>query len=255
MKKILLVLLIFLTTLSCANYNEDFRYRKYTHVKKFYKPLIKPTIDIGLKYNVPPAAILAIASIESGYGRGYVGKITGNILSLGANKGEKELPSVYLPHDIKSKEVIYNQKKIKAYDESQLKWKQRPKSLKKDYRPNVIAGTSKELDYFDYHEDARLKANLKNFEEFASKWISYSKRQQPFKNARAYLDEQVKKMGVKALFDQEVNKTFIEHIGGKPYSFNYRETWPIKVKQVMKNSGLVKLTQDIYDQKAFKEVW
>ncbi len=56
--------------------------------KKFIKPL-KKTIELTRKLIMPPAAILAIAGVESGFGRGYVASISGNILSQGTNKGKR----------------------------------------------------------------------------------------------------------------------------------------------------------------------
>ncbi|WP_424686767.1 MAG: hypothetical protein ACNI3H_01540 [Halarcobacter ebronensis] len=252
MKHILILLLL---TNFLFSYDKNFSYRKYIHVKKFYSSLVKETVDIALKHNMPPAAILAIASVESGYGRGYVASISGNILSLGANKNDKALPSLYLPNTKGPYKVIYNTKVIESFSKDELVWKQRPKSLKKDYRPKGIAGTTTNLDYFDYNKDAKKKANLKNIEEFCTLWISYENRFKAFNGARAFLDEQVKKHGKEILFTKKLNKEFINHIGGKKNSFNYRKTWPIKVIKVLEKTGLTKLTKDIYDKKSFDESW
>lgn len=253
--KIFLILILLLTSTLCA-YDKQFRYRKYTHVKLFYSPIINETIKIALKHNMPPAAILAIASVESGYGRGYVASITGNILSLGANKGDRELPSVYLPNTQDPYKVLYNTKEIDTYSKKELTWKQRPKSLKKDYRPSPYAGTTKELDYFDYHQEEKQQANLKNIEEFCTRWISLKNRHAPFKEARAYLNKQVELHGKEILFSKELNLNFINKIGGRPHSFNYRKTWPKKVSQVLKHTGLVSLTYQLSIKKTnIKEVW
>ena len=93
MKKIVLLLLI---SVSFSSANE-FSYRKYTHVKKFYKELTPQAIKIAKKYHLPPAAVLAISGLESGYGRGYVSRITGNVMSLGAFRSDHELPPLFLP--------------------------------------------------------------------------------------------------------------------------------------------------------------
>lgn len=257
LKKILILIALLVSFAYGANtYDDNYRYRKYSHVKDFYKPLVQETIKLSLKYNMPPAAILAIASVESGYGRGYVAKITANILSLGANKGERELPSVYLPNHIKTKEVIYNPQEIKKFAKNQLKWKQRPKSLKKDYRPNRVAGSTEELEYFDNHLKERIEANLKNIKDFSTRWISLSNRHVAFSDARKLLDKKVNLYGKKILFDKELNIEFINQIGGKPQSFNYRKSWPKKVISVLNNSGLVELTSKLYlDKKSFDEAW
>jgi len=250
MKIALLLSLCFVFLLS-----EDFRYRKYDHVKDFYKPLAKETIELSLIYNMPPAAVLAIAGVESGYGRGYVAKISGNILSLGANKGDKELPALYLPNVKEPYKIIYNPKEIAKYKKSELRYKLREKSLKKDYRPSPYAGTRNNLEYFDNHPKDKLKANIKCIEDFSTKWISYKNRYKPFKKARLDLDTLVKKYGKKILFEKQTAVEFINNIGGKENSFNYRKTWPKKVISVMKNVGLIKLMKDLKSNKSFDESW
>ncbi|WP_458700237.1 hypothetical protein ACKGJI_10395 [Sulfurospirillum sp. 1307] len=235
---------------------KDFRYRKYLHVKSFYKNIAKDAIAIGLKYNVPPAAILAIAGVESGYARGYVAKITGNIMSLGAKENEAELPALYLPNLKSDKSKILYGSKIKKYYEDDLEWKKRPKSLKKDYRPKNIAGTTKELDYFDRHQKEKIKANLKCIEDFAKNWISKNKKFEPFVKAREFLDEQVAKNSKDILFDKDLNEKFIYMISGTKNSFNHRKTWAPKVIKVMQNVGLVELTKALHvEKKDFDEVW
>mgnify|MGYP005992116755 CR=1 FL=1 len=255
--KILLSLLVFSSLLfSSTTYNKNYKYRKYIHVKEFYKLLTKDTIDLALKHNIPPAAILAIASVESGYGRGYVAKITGNILSLGVNKNEKELPSLFLPNVIKTKKILFNSLDIERYTKDELRWKQREKSLKKDYRPDNIAGTTKSLDYFDNHKDKRKEANLQNIKDFSTKWISFKKSHKAFKDARKMIEENVAIHGKKILFNKEFNKKFINQIGGKINSFNYRKTWPKKVITILNNTGLVELTSKMYfEKKNFNEAW
>jgi len=54
--------------------------RRFSHVKEFYAEITEMVIELSLKHNTPPAVILAIAGLESGYGNGYVSQITGNIL-------------------------------------------------------------------------------------------------------------------------------------------------------------------------------
>lgn len=235
--------------------NSEYRYRKYEHVKLFYKPLAQETLAIALKYNVPPAAILAIAGVESGYGRGYIARISGNILSLGAGKGDSMLPALYLPHDKKSGMILYNPKEIAKHKQSDLVYQKRAKSYKKDYRPAPYAGTSKHLDYFDTHTKEKKSANLACIEEFAHLWISENYKFEPFKKARNDLEARVAKGGKNALFTEECAQEFIRNIGGKKHSFNYRQTWPKKVIQVMKNAGLVTLMKDMKAKKTFSEAW
>jgi len=92
--KHLLILIILLTT-SQAN---KFKYREFKNVENFYSSITSDVIQLSIKHNTPPAVILAIAGLESGYGSGYVSQITGNILSLGANKNDIQLPALTIPY-------------------------------------------------------------------------------------------------------------------------------------------------------------
>ncbi len=235
---------------------KTYRYRKYAHVKSFYKDITEGAIKIAIKYNIPPAALLAIAGVESGYGRGYVARITGNILSLGAKNNEAELPALNLPNLKKDSSVVVYGDLIGKYGEDELEWKLRAKSLKKDYRPMNFAGTNRQLDYFDRNLKQKRKANLECIEDFAKVWISRSKKFKPFVDAREMLDKQVKLNSKNILFDRDLNIKFIYMISGKENSFNYRKTWAPKVVKIMDNVGLIDLTRAIYlEDKIFDEVW
>jgi len=256
--KLFLLILLFLTNIYGYETTEDskkFKYRKYQHVKQFYKSIAKDALELGLKYNVPPAAILAIAGVESGYGRGYVAKISGNILSLGTGKGEYELPALYLPYVKKTNETIFLPNEIKKYKKDSIVWKKRPKSLKKDYRAQNIAGTDKELDYFHKNPKEFIKAKRNCMKDFSSKWINKKSNIPVFRKSRFWLENEINKNGKKILFSSSLNKEFIDSIGGKKLSFNYRKSWPIKVKAVMRNAGLVELMKDMKNQKSFDESW
>ena len=145
MLKLLLIFVSFLI----LNANE-YSLRKYLHVKEFYKDTLPIALKIGYKYNIPPASILAIASVESGYGSGYVAQITGNILSLGANKNDTSLPPLYLPYSKKDKKILFDSKEIQKHKKEELIWKRRAKSYKKDYRPKNLRGKEKNFEYFKY---------------------------------------------------------------------------------------------------------
>jgi len=255
MKQIFIVLILI-----ASAFAQDYSFRKYKHVENFYEFLAPKAIEVGLEYNVPPAAILAIAGLESGYGQGYVAKITGNILSLGAWKGDKTLPPLYLPTHVKTNMVIYDPDIIKKYEskKEKLLWKKRPPSLKRDYRPVKFAGTKDNLEYFSKHKKEFALAEKACLIDFSSRWISKtrSKHLKPFIDTRIYLDKLVKEKGQEVLFTTAVNKRFINMLGGKKYSFNYRKTWPKKVNNIMKKVGLVELCKKIYfEKKNFKEAW
>ena len=49
---------------------------------------------------------------------------------------------------------------------------------------------------------------------------------------------------------------FINDIGGRPNTFNFRKTWPKKVTYIIKNAGLIPLTKAIYtDKLTFEKAW
>jgi len=249
---------------SCLNYvivkdslkPLKYRLRKYAHVKAFYKAIAKSVTKLCIKENVPPAAVLAMAALESGWNRGYVGRITGNILSLGARKGDKELPALYLPDYIKNGNVVFDSLKILHYNKSKLFWKQRPPSLKKDYRPNDIAGTKYQLAYFKYHPKAKAKAQIQNVKDFLNVFISHKSKISAYRKARQHLDNLVFKHGKDILLNKETALYFINAISGKPNTFNYRKTWPKKVTSILNNAGLVILTKKLYkSHKKFEQVW
>lgn len=250
--KIFITLLLLISTV----YGSNFKLRKYTNVKEFYKPIAKDIIELSIQHNTPPAAILAIAGLESGYGSGYVAQITGNILSLGAGKKEKELPALTLPYCKNDKRKItlfdpVEQKKCK-----ELVWKKRPKSLKKDYRPLNLAGTAKQLEYFKYNPQAYKDAKLQNIKDFLTKWINKNHKYKPFKNCKLWLEKQVVRNGANTLFDLQTNIKFIHQIGGQKNSFNYRKSWIKKVEYILKNVGLEQLSKDIYFKKTnFEKAW
>jgi len=252
------LLAIFITLLVTTGvYANEYSFRKYHHVKEFYKETTQKAIDVCLKNNLPPAAVLAISGLESGYGRGYVAQITGNILSLGAFKGDKELPRLYLPYSKSKQKILFDPKEIKSVTKKDdLSWKKRAKSYKRDYRPNPYAGTTKNLDLLICNKNLKSNAHIACFKDFATRWIDKESKIKSFKDTRAWLDNLVKRKGKSILFNINTNMEFIERIGGHSNSFNYRKTWPKKAKVVMKKVGLVKLVDDIYNKKMnFKEAW
>ena len=239
----------------CFLFGGEYSLRGYSHVKKFYKELAPLALEIGLEYNIPPASLLAIAGVESGYGSGYVAQISGNVLSLGANKNDTMLPPLYLPYSKEKKKILFKPAEIQKQPQSDLSYKTRAKSLKKDYRPKAIAGSAKELDYFSGHPAAKSKAHRENLKDFASLWISKNARFEPFRQAREYLDGAVAKGGKKVLFDPKLNVDFVDLVGGRPHSFNYRKSWPKKVKYLLRRAGLVELMKAMQEGESFEKAW
>lgn len=232
------------------------RLRKYNHVKNFYAGFTSEVVELAVKNNIPPAALLAIAGLESGYGSGYVFKITGNVLSLGARKEEKELPPIKLAHLKKNDQVILDQKKLRNYKADEIIYILHSPSLKKDYRPDSLAGTINELDYFLHNKEKQKEAVINCFSDFTTSWISEKSKVPAFRQAKQVMNHLVASAGKEVLFESAVNKLFILLIGGRERSFNYRQSWVEKVFYIMKNTALVKLTKDIYINKySFEDGW
>ena len=246
-------LLIILITLSHA---QQFKYREFTNVQNFYSSITHDVIKLAIKHKTPPAVILAIAGLESGYGSGYVSQITGNIMSLGANKNDIQLPPLHIPYckTDKNKKALFDPADQNNCND--LVWKQRPESLKKDYRPNPLAGTTKNLEFFKYNQEQFKKAKIKNIEDFLTKWLRVNHKYAPFRETKIWLNEKVIKEGIKTLFSLETNLEFASKIGGRNNSFNYRDTWPKKVKYILNKTGLSQLCSDMYYQKkSFTTAW
>lgn len=235
--------------------NPHYSLRKYQHVKHFYGLTAEEATKIGLKENIPPAAILAIAGWESGYGEGYVAQITGNMMSLGARKGEAELPPLTLPRNLVSNKIMIDIDKAKRLPKDQVVWQKRPPSLKKDYRPKPYAGTSNNLLYFKNHPKALKQAYVHVMRDFSSSWVSKKSKVPAFFNASKAMDKLVKSEGKAALLKCQVAKEFVRSIGGKPRSFNTRPAWIKHVLKIMDSAGLCTLTQEIYKGKNFKKAW
>jgi len=248
-----LLILTLLITLSQA---QKFKYREFKNVENFYSSITNDVIQLSVKYHTPPAVILAIAGLESGYGSGYVSQITGNILSLGANRNDIQLPALNIPYckTDKNKKALFDPKEQKQCKE--LIWKQRPKSLKKDYRPKQIAGSKSNLEFFKYNPKEFKKAKLQAVDDFLTIWLNKNHKYAPFRETKQWLDAKVQKEGIDTLFTLETNLEFASKIGGKDNSFNYRETWPKKVKYILQKAGLNQLCSNIYYKKVpFNTAW
>ena len=257
MKNVLFLVLLFgfigITTSSKAQVK--YKLRKYEHVKYFYKGISKKATELCLKNNIPPAALLAITGLESGWDSGYIGQITGNILSLGLRKGDIELPGLRLPRLIKTNKIVFDSLEIIKYSENELKWENRPESLKKDYRPRHIAGTKYQLAYFKYHPKEKTAAQIANIKDFVTVFIGRKSRLKAYRNARKKMDALVAKHGKSILLKEQTAIDFVNEIGGKPNSYNFRETWPKKVIYIIKNAGLPELTSLLHQGKKFEKSW
>ena len=257
MKKViflgLLVSFLGVTTHSIAQAN--YSLRKYQHVKSFYQGISTKATELCLKNNIPPAALLAITGLESGWDSGYIGQITGNILSLGLRKGDIELPALRLPRLRTTNKILFDSLAIVKYAATELKWENRPESLKKDYRPKHIAGTSYQLAYFKYHPTEKTAAQIANINDFVTVFIGRNSRLKAYRNARKKMDKLVAIHGKKILLKEQTAIDFVHEIGGKPNSYNFRETWPKKVIYIIKKAGLSQLTLYLFEGKSFEHAW
>jgi hypothetical protein len=234
----------------------EYRLRKYDNVTQFYSRIAGPATSICMDNNVPPASILAIAGLESGWNQGYIGRITGNILSLGTRGGDTELPALNLPRLKETNKILFDSLVIAQYGPEELEWESRPPCLKKDYRPEPWAGTTRRLAYFKNHPDEKAEAHIENLNDFVTVFISRSSRIKAYREARHLMDSLVAAKGKGILLQEETAIMFVNEIGGKPNSFNYRTTWPVKVTTIIQNAGLAELTTEMFNSdKDFYEVW
>jgi len=255
MKKILFYVLFLSVSGLIYAQKSTYSLRKYNHVKTFYKAISKEATQICLEQNIPPAALLAIASLESGWNKGYIGRITGNILSLGKRGGDTELPALRLPRLIKTKQILFDSLEILKFSDTQLNWENRPKSLKKDYRPKPWAGTPYNLAYFKYHPKEKAAAQIANITDFVTVFIARKSRIKAYRETRKKMDDLVTKHGKNILLEEKTAIQFIHGIGGKLNSYNFRETWPKKVIYIIKNAGLVDLTKKLDKNISFEDSW
>jgi len=253
--KILNISLLFFVLFSGHNEKKKYSLRKYNHVKAFYSGISKKATEICLDNNIPPASLLAISGLESGWDSGYIGQITGNILSLGTRRGDTELPPLRLPRLIKTNKIVYDSLEIIRYKAEELKWENRPESLKKDYRPKPWAGTSNKLAYFKYHPKKKKAAQISNMTDFVTVFIGRKSRIKAYRETRRKMDSLVAKHGKKILLEEKTSINFINGIGGKLNSYNYRKTWPKKVIYIIKNAGLINLTKELDNGDSFEKSW
>jgi hypothetical protein len=233
-----------------------YRLRKYLNVTKFYRRIAASATTICMENNVPPSVVLAIAGLESGWNQGYIGRISGNILSLGTRGGDTELPPLKIARLAATGKILFDSLVIAKCAAEELIWEERPPSLKKDYRPKQLAGKPYNLAYFKYHPKEKAKAQIKNINDFVTLFISRKSSIKAYREGRSLMDSLVRIHGKEVLLKEATAIKFINEIGGKLNSFNFRKTWPKKVINIIKKAGLAKLTSEFYLNNAhFEDVW
>ena len=257
MKKYISLLFLFISVccFSQENISKKYSLRKYAHVKYFYSGMSAKATKICLENNIPPAALLAITGLESGWDSGYIGQITGNILSLGTRRGDTELPALRLPRLVKTNKILFDSLEILKYSKKELKWEDRPESLKKDYRPKPIAGTKYQLGYFKNNPTAKADAHVANIRDFVTVFIGRKSSIKVYRETRKAMDTLVAKHGKSILLEEQTAIDFINGIGGKLNSYNFRKTWPKKVIYIIKNAGLTSLTKQLDSGISFEKSW
>ena len=150
---------------------------------------------------------------------------------------------------------MFDSLEILKYFDKELKWEDRPESLKKDYRPKNIAGTKYQLGYFKNHPKAKTDAHVANIKDFVTTFIGRKSRIKAYRETRQKMDSLVVKYGKSILLEEKTAIDFVHGIGGKLNSYNYRETWPKKVIYIIKNAGLIDLTSKINKGISFNESW
>lgn len=223
------------------------------HVVDFFKKLTPIILEESLQTGVPPAALLAMAALESGYNTGYVSHITGNILSLNALENEAMLPPLKLHIHPGTRQVVLDRQKLTRLMNSgiSLELKFRPSALKKDYRPIEIAGTPEHLDYFLNHEHQLMDAWKQNIHDFLSGRIHPDNTSPAYRSAYGYTQEIKQHKNLDFLLSEEAAVRFLSLVGGKPHSFNSNPSWVEKTTNLVKNMGLETFVQEYF--RAFKQ--
>jgi hypothetical protein len=205
----------------------------------------------SLKSGAPPAAILAIACLESGYGSGYIANISGNILSLNAKPEETVLPPLTV--FVYKNQIIFNKEKLKEVLSvgKPLEIRLRPASLKKDYRMEGLAGSSTHLDYFVQHPQQKYLAWEKNIQDFLYDRIHPQGKNEAYIETYHFCQKIKNSKSLDKLLSDSSAIEFLYLIGGKPFSFNSRQEWRTKTEKMISSFGFNKYLK-LYLQ-AYKE--
>lgn len=239
-----------------THYNKQFPFRKNMIAKNMIARLACPIIDLCLTHKVPPAAIIAMMGVESGWGYAANATITGNYLGTNTLSKEYRLPAVTFHKHITTGKYIFSKADLLKYHPKEITTIKKPASLKKDYRPEKIRGTNKDLGYFQKNPTELTEANIHNAKDFVFKSISENSSIKSYKEARLLLDKAVDKYGEKILFDKKFNIKFLQTIGGRPSSFNTHKRWPGDITRTLIQTGLVELCYEMqYGNKEFEESW
>ncbi|MBN2143699.1 MAG: glucosaminidase domain-containing protein, partial [Candidatus Aureabacteria bacterium] len=206
-------------------------------ITTFIRDLTPIVMRESLKTGAPPAAILSIACLESGFGAGYIAGISGNILSLNAKQNETMLPplTVY----VYKNKIIFNKIKLKEVLSvgKPLEIQLRPASLKKDYRMEGFGGGTTHLDYFIHHPQQRYLAWEKNIQDLLYDRLNPKSKNIPYLESYRFCQELKNSGRLDALLADSSAIKFLYLIGGRPLSFNPREEWRTKTEKLVVTFG------------------
>ncbi len=213
--------------------------RRFPRVIEFYRELTPIAVGESIRTGVPASAIMAIAGHESGFGRGYVAQVSGNILSLGARGSEVVLPSLTVLENSGGKILLeFDRTAQQGSIPSGYGWVKKPPSYKKDYRPPGICGTDGDFDYFIENPAERLAAWKKNVRDFAEGRIKEDSPIKAYRRAYQFAQKLKNSHHRNYVLSEQAAMDFIRLVGGYSRSFNSNPEWPDKVISVLKRAHL-----------------
>ena len=218
---------------------EGYSHWEKNEIVKFLKNCTPIILAECLEKGAPPASILSIACLESGFGKSYVSRVSGNLLSLNALDTETALPPLQLPVVGHNDYIIDTQrlKKMLATG-NEIKVVKRPASLKKDYRPKEIAGGFTELDYFLYHQEEKFSAWQNNIKDLLYNRISEKSAYSAYRETNALCLRIKTNRSITLLFSNKTSTHFLSLIGGRPQSYNANLSWRQKTHNIVYSMGL-----------------
>lgn len=218
---------------------EGYSHWDKSEVINFLKNCTPIILSECLEKGAPPTAIIAIACLESGFGKSYVSRVSGNILSLNALETDTALPPLQLPVIGQNDYIIDTQrlKKMLATG-NEIKVVKRPPSLKKDYRPKEIAGAFTELDYFLYHPEEKIAAWQNNIKDLLYYRISEKSSYTAYRETNALCLRIKTNRSITLLLSNKTATHFLSLIGGRPQSYNANFSWRQKTHNLVYSLGL-----------------
>ena len=221
--------------------------RRFPWVMEFYRELTPIAVEEAMRTGIPAPAIMAIAGHESGFGRGYVARVSGNILSLGARGSDVVLPPLTVLENGRGEILLEFDRTTRQQSiPSGYRWVKKPPSYKKDYRPPGICGTDGGFDYFIKNPAERLAAWRKNVRDFAEGRINEDSPVEAYRRAYQFARKMKNSHSRSYVFSERRAMEFIRLVGGHPQSFNSNPEWPDRVISLLRRAHLSEIAEDYY---------